>query len=60
MHFLSGVDTTAVDGVRLAEECSRGLGYLAVKGSRLFTIVVFASESIPEGEKVLKGIILFL
>jgi len=51
---------TAVDGVRLAEECSRGLGYLAVKGSRLFTIVVFASESIPEGEKVLKGIILFL
>jgi len=51
---------TAVDGVRLAEACSRDLGYLAVKGSRLFTIVIFASKSVLEGERVLKGIRMFL
>jgi len=50
----------AVDGVRLAEACSRGPGYLAVKGSRLFTNVIFVSTSIPEGESVLKEITLSL
>jgi len=51
---------TAVDGVRLAEACSRHLGYLAVKGSRLVTIVIFASKSVLEGKRALKEIIMFL